>query len=240
MRLLLVFLIACPLVTFSQSTETMVNKNFFVGLTFSPDFCYRTIVQNDKTMTDEQWNTAKNIEDSVDTPKFGYTTGLAFGYQIGKRISLESGLYYSNKGYRTISIATLYDINQPPANARHIFSFSYLDIPLKANVILLDQKFQFVIGIGAALNILLKASEKAIPDNPTTEFPIETTEIDYEYNKINLSPMASLGLLYHLSNRLSVRVEPTLRYSLINIDDDSYKSTHFWSTGLNVGIYVSL
>ena len=239
-RQLLILLTLLPLTTLSQSTDTITSRRFFIGLTFSPDYCYRTLTQNDETITDEQWNNAKNIEDSIDIPKFSYTTGITFGYQINKRFGIETGILYSNKGYRTVSIATIYDFSKPPENARHIINYSYLDIPLKANLTFLDKKLQLLLGIGTTLNILIKTTVKTIPDSPTDDFPLQTTDIDYEYNKINLSPTANIGLIYNINNRMSLRTEPTFRYSVLNIDDKSYKATHFWSVGLNIGFYVGL
>lgn len=240
MKQLLIILILLPLTIFSQSTDPIGNSRFFIGATFSPNYAYRNLTQIDKTITDDQWNDAKSVEDSIYIPKFGYTTGVAFGYQINKKLSIETGFQYSNKGYRTISIETVYDFSKPPEKARNILNFHYLGIPLKANLTFFDKKFQLLVGLGATLDILVKTTAKTIPDNPTSEFPIKTTDIDYAYNKTNLSPTASIGLKYNITDRMSLRAEPTFRYSLLNIDDKSYAATHFWSAGLNIGFYIGL
>ncbi len=240
MKYLFIILILFPLTIFSQSKYKNVDKPFFIGLNFSPDYSYRHLTQLDKTLTDEQWNTSKNLEDSLYISKYGYTTGVAFGYQINKKLSIETGLIYSNKGYKTISINTIYDYYKSPEKAQNILSFYYLSIPVKASLTFFDSKFQLIAGLGTTVDFLLKTTVETIPDNPTTEFPVHTTELDYAYNKTNLTPMVSIGLKYNITDRMSLRAEPTFRYSVLNIDDKSYRATYFWSAGLNVGVYIGL
>lgn len=192
------------------------------------------------TLTNNQWNSIINAEDSLIIPKKGMTACFAISYRISKKLEIETGIQYSNKGYQTISMLTMYDITKPPENAQNIMNFSYFDIPLKANLSLLDKRFQFLIGAGVTLNVHSKTSATTVPDNPTQEFYIQTYVSDYPYNKINITPTVNIGIKYNLSEIVSLRAEPTFRYSILNIDKKSYKATYLWSAGLNLGFYIKI
>lgn len=240
MKHVLIILLFLPLTLFSQATDITEKGKFFIGLNFSPDYSYRHLIQNGDDFSDMEWKYVKNIQDSIFIPKYGYTAGIAFGYHINKMLNIETGIIYSNKGYKTISTETVYDFYRPPENAQSILDYTYLGIPLKANVIFFDERFQLIMGFGATLDILLRKSVKIIPDNPTTRFPIQKKYIDYDYNKINISPIVSIGMKYNITHRMSLRAEPTFRYSVLKLDDKSYVETHLYSVGLNIGFYLAL
>lgn len=230
--LLLTFFI--PTILFGQDTTKIKERKFFIGVNFSPDYCYRTITQNDNSISSEEWTYIKNFEDSVYKPTFGYTTGFNFYYQLKKRFSIETGIQYSRKGYQTIPFPTIYDINYDPARATNYVYFSYLDVPLRANFTFLKSKIQIIASAGVVFNFLLQAHGKIVPETPTTMFQTQTHTSNYAYNKLNLSPAVSLGVKYDINNRLNVRAEPTFRYGLLNTDSKSYAFTRLWSAGLNI------
>ena len=240
MKQLVVILLFLPLTLLSQSSDIPVNKKFFIGLNFSPDYSYRHLTKNEDDFTDGEWKYVKNIQDSIFIPKYGYTAGISFGYQINKKVNIETGIVYSNKGYKTISTETVYDFYRPPEKAQSILSYTYLGIPLKANFIFFDDRIQLIMGVGATLDILLRKSVKVTPDNPTDRFPIQKKYIEYDYNKINVSPIVSIGVKYDITSRMSLRAEPTFRYSILKLDDKSYVETHLWNAGLNIGFYLAL
>jgi hypothetical protein len=99
---------------FGQDKVAGKNRRFFIGVNFSPDYCYRSLSKNIDSISNSKWNYAKNIEDSVEIPKLGYTAGINFGYQIKSWLSIETGLQYSDKGYKTIPVTTVYDFSHDP------------------------------------------------------------------------------------------------------------------------------
>jgi hypothetical protein len=224
-----------------EKNDTLFSKQrrFSIGINTSPDYCYRALTKNDNSISDVIWNSAKNYEDSIEKPKFGYTFGINFCYQITKRVSIEAGIQYSNKGYKTIPIETISSIDfTRVGKAKNIISHKYFDFPVKVTYIFFDKRIQFIASLGVTLNALVKTSIYSIPeDKSKNEF---NTEIDYPYEKINLSPTFSAGIKYKLKERMNLLAEPTVRYSILNIDQKSYKSTHLWNLGLNIGYYYEL
>jgi hypothetical protein len=236
--LLLTFFL--PTISFGQDTTTTKNRRFFIGVNFSPDYCYRNIAKNDNSISSDQWAHIKNILDSIYIPNFGYTTGLNFYYQIKKRLSIETGIQYSRKGYKTIALPTIYDFNYDPVIATNYFYFTYLDFPFRANFTFSKSKFQIIASAGAVLNYLLQVSGKTVPENRIAIFEIQTYGNQFAYNNINISPTVSLGLKYNINNRLNLRAEPTFRYGLRNTDSKSFVFTRLWTAGLNISFNYGL
>ena len=59
------------------------------------------------------------------------------------------------------------------------------------------------------------------------------------YNKIDISPMVSIGLDYTLSNNLHFIAEPTFRFGVIKTQGSPIKEK-LWNAGLAVGISYGL
>jgi hypothetical protein len=240
MKLLLLLTFIGPSILYGQDSTSTKERKKFIGINFSPDYSYRYITKNDNNISTEQWTNIKNIEDSIYKPTLGYTTGLNFYYQINKLISIETGIQYSRKGYKTIPMQTVYSFNYPPAIATNYIYYSYFDFPLRANFTFLKSKLQILASVGAVLNYLHQVSSKSVPETSTLTFQKQTHISEYPYNKINISPSISLGIKYNVNDRINLRVEPTFRYGLINTDDNSYKYTHLWNAGLNISLNYGL
>src|SRR4051812_15084973 len=130
--LLSIFTLFC-LTSFGQ--DTIVRHKILIGINFSPDYCYRSLTKNDPGISESSWNLGKRIEDSIETSKFGFTTGINVYYFINEKFSIESGIFYSLKGYKTIPInfvsITSSGYEYYLGQASLVFNYSYLDFPLK-------------------------------------------------------------------------------------------------------------
>jgi hypothetical protein len=210
-------------------------SRFYFGINISADNCYRTLTKNDNTV-DSLWNYARNIEDSIEIPKFGYTAGISFGYEFTRRLSAEAGIQYSNKGYRTIPIETeiLFDPDYGTL-ARNTISFIYLDFPLKVNYTFFDKRVKLITSLGVTVNVLLKSTFRSVPEDKGIEEFYYVS--DYPYNKINISPEIGIGIKYKINDRMNLILQPAFRYGILGLDDKSYKTTHLWSAGLSMGYY---
>lgn len=117
--ILTLFLFSC--LVYGQNNVTTKARKFFIGANFSPDYCYRVLTQNDNNISNNSWTRAKNILDSIEIAKFGYTAGIVLGYQFNVLIGIETGIQFSNKGYKTLPILTIYDLSKPGAIAQILF-----------------------------------------------------------------------------------------------------------------------
>ena len=226
--------------TYAQDTtkvKTKKTKRFFVGVNFAPEISYRTIHNNGGNS--DNW--LVKFRDSIEIPKFGFTTGINFDYIVSKHISIEAGIQYSNKGYQTKESALVFDNPRGggyniPISGKFIYTYNYLDIPLKVNFAFGKKKTQFITSVGLTTNILLKATNTFV-GKYSNGTPIgNSSNITDEYNRINLSPTISCGIQYNLSNKLFFKIEPTFRYGVLKMADAPI-TQYIWNAGLNLSLY---
>jgi hypothetical protein len=236
-RALMVALLVYPLLLAGQPDEMTPFTGFYLGLSFSPDYCYRTLRHDGNGYN----ASLVKINDSLSIPKFGFTTGLNIVIVINKKFSVESGLLYSNKGYKTKTLSNpegLYD-NFPdeinPVKLRDIGHFIYLDFPVKLNYFILNQKLGIYSTAGISPNLFL--SRKVIRkvefrDGKSDQFNHSS---EYDLSTINLTMIIGVGFKYDLSEKIYLRTEPVFRRSITPIKDFPIK-TYLYSFGLNTGI----
>src|ERR1700756_509256 len=91
------FIITSVFVYAQDSTKTKKPKRFFIGVNFSPDYCFRTLKNNDGSELSKALVSTYN---KIETAKFGFSSGVSFSYVFTKHISLDFGIQYSNKGFQ--------------------------------------------------------------------------------------------------------------------------------------------
>ena len=239
MKILLALIASIPFIVNAQEIKkSKASKNISVGFSFSPDYNYRTLNNNDGSSSS---NMIIDFRNKIEKSKFGFTTGLNLNIRLSDKAEFQTGLLYSNKGYKVPKQATDFPVPDP-SQATHFESeanFNYLDIPLKFNFISGMGKVKFIVGAGFAANILLNNSEKitlSYADGSEKEFDQSD---GFDYNKFNISSLVSVGLEYQMKENIVFRMEPTFRYELLKIIDLPV-TAHLWNLGLNVGVYCNL
>jgi hypothetical protein len=233
----------------TNSSLTLAHsKKFNIGVVFSPDYCFRTIKDNEgSTIT----NSIVNNRESNEAPKTSYTMGLIATYIAGHKISISLGLQYSNKGYKTVLKDLVYgDIIDPrkgfiyptvgstPKQIQLTDQYHYLDIPVKLNYILGNGKLCFISTAGITANILLRTSTKLRYTYADGSKDTKTEKYDYGANRFNLSPEIGIGLCWNVSPGSSLSFVPTFRYGLLKTFNTPI-TEYLWSGGIVMGYSVS-
>ena len=225
------------------------SRRVYIGASFSADYCYRTLINNDGSSLS---STIVSMYNNIDKPKFGYTSGISVGYKLSKHISIESGVLYSNKGYQTAEMELtfgymidrrrgfVYPSSPPEGRGRIIYRYNYLDIPLRVNFVFGKKKLHIISSVGITTNLLVSATNtfvgKDVHGNIISSSSSNTTS---SYNRVNLSPMVSCGIEYTINPRMFFRIEPTFRYGILKLSDTPV-TQYLWNAGINVGYYFSL
>ncbi len=205
-------------------------KRFQIGVSVSPDVCYRSLTPHSIFLSSNK-----------DNPKIGYTIGANVCYQIIKSIGLETGIKYSNKGYKNIYIYR--NTQNLQMTNKLYYSYHYIDFPIKINILIIEKKINFFSSMGFTTNFLIKDSMTAIYIYPNGDKKTEKSgTTDSPINRINFSPTVSIGMNYKINDRISLRIEPEFRHSLIRtIDKKNYPySEYLWNLGINIGFYWGL
>ena len=233
LMLLLTFLSAT---TFGQKSNQ--GNKISIGYSFSPDYSFRALKNGDGNSSTDL---VIKSRDDIEKAKFGYTTGLNVSFHFSDLLSFETGVQYSNKGYKTKEQDLTYFPPNPslPNKATTNYSYQYIGIPLKAKFIFGKSKARFISSAGFMTNFLInvkQASNYKYPDGKTEKKNQSSTS---GFNKIDISPMASIGIDYKLTDKIHLSVEPTFRFGLSKTKDAPLKEK-LWNAGLALGISYSL
>lgn len=231
-QLLMLPLTFLAVTTFAQNSKQ--GNQISIGYNFSPDYSFRTLKNGDgKSSTDLIIKSRDNIE----IAKFGYTTGLNITFYSSDLIGFETGLQYSNKGYKTKERDLTYfpPNSSLPDKVTTNYSYQYIGIPLAAKFTFGKGKTRFISSAGFITNFLIGANQSTnykYPDGKTEKKNQSSTS---GFNKIDISPMASIGIYYKLTEKIHLSAEPAFRFGLIKTKDAPV-TEKLWNTGLVFGI----
>jgi len=221
------------------------DKRLSLGVNFSPDYCYRTLRN---ASGDPDIDNFINHLNSAERPKYSFTSGIALSYNLKSIFVLEAGIQYSNKGFGLFkeNIRFPSDIdpmninnnnnNGPQTDLKLLYNFHYLDIPLRALAIIGNGKFRIVAGAGLSTGILLKANITQIMKTEGEKREKKKADQGYSFNRINISPLISVGIDYTVTDKLNLRCEPIVRYGAIQIIDAPVTS-YLWNVGMSFSCY---
>ncbi|HEY0679921.1 MAG TPA: hypothetical protein VGD17_16670, partial [Chitinophagaceae bacterium] len=169
--------------------------------------------------------------------------GISVNYKINDRFFLESGLVYSNIGYKTKS-SDLEWIDQNNAYAVRSFTsyhHQFINVPVKLNYTFKGKRLKFFAGAGISVNRFIgtKTSITREYENGQKKTRSSRTQL-LGTNSMNLSAIVSSGLNYQVSDRLYFKLEPVLRRSLTSIGHNSNSREYYYSIGINSALMYSL
>ncbi len=236
MKYLISFVLLLPLALFSQSENQPKQGKFSVGLTYSPDYAYRVLKPDASALF------VVKMRDSLESPKYGFTTGLNLAFRLSNMLNFETGLLFSNKGERMREVVFEHPPGQTgtqlPEKGSFIRHYFYLDIPLKAKYHFTDGRTKIFVAAGLSTNIFLTSRETEVLTYPDGSIENKTVQNDLPFNKVNLALIAGFGLSYDISQQLYFKIEPTYRRSLMPIANTPIKP-YLYSAGMDVGIFYA-
>lgn len=224
----LLLLAALPLSTaFAQNPA---GKKVFVGVSFSPDYNYRTLSAKNNTSANQAIINSRNKQE---IPNFGFSTGLQAGLRLSSKLELEANMLYSIKGFRTKEreLTLGNPLNPTIMKVATQTRYRTLDIPVKVNYTIAQKgRFRYFAGAGVALNLLMQTV--SIADQELTGSSRQRHTDKSKQSGFSISPMLSLGARYQLKSNLCLSIEPIFRYGVLPFKDAPISET-LWNAGLN-------
>ena len=228
MKKLIFLLTVFPLTVFCQTSDSLPKSKLAIGLSFSPDYCFMTMTNPNSS------NYLPEI------PSFGFTTGMNLIYNPNKRIGLETGLLFFDNTKQTEQYDLIYVPYNPSNPTKNTFRWHdlYLGIPLKIHYRILTQRIKLYLSAGISANLLFI-------ENTTTnlEYKDGHTEIFNSTNlgllDVGVTAIAGLGVSYDISDKFSVKIEPSYRRFITSSFAEQIWGIH-QSIGLNVGLNYKL
>jgi hypothetical protein len=213
--------------------DTTVSKVSF-GFTLRPEDCYRLL------SPDAGYETFATARNNYEIPKLGSTIGVNFNIKLSKAFSIESGLLFSNQGYKTSKTDST-GAGIPPAlnYSTFTYSFHYIDIPAKVNCTLVQtDKISIFISVGLSANILMAETIEQTVNSSGTSTSTFASGIFGNYN-VNMAAIGGIGFNYYLGPKACLRFEPVYTRCLI-ADAPNHFNEMLYSYGLDMGIYVRM
>jgi hypothetical protein len=233
---ILFVLVLCSSEIYSQdslkASTKSTKRKFWIGLNFSPDLCYRNLVVLGDTS-----NTRYSYK-KYETYKFNFSAGVSVLYYLKDNINIESGLQYSNKGYRSI---WRYSDNYISGKFEHIYSWYYADIPLRVNICFGNKKLKYTCGAGIIGNILLASGIRynSFYDGGTTSTHYDNGWGSGGLDKSTASFTVNAGVVWQFKDNQQIKFEPTFRYVMFDTSKRQLFKTYLWTMGLNIGYYFN-
>ncbi len=228
MKKILIILFICPLVCFTQNpSETISKNNLSIGITFAPEYAYRTIKAVDVYGENQ-------IPDSEkEKSKFGFTTGLNLDYSFNNWLTFQTGVMFSNKGYKHMDIRI--DESDIGSEQDIKSNFYYLSIPLKAKFYFPDtQPLKFFASVGFSPDFYL--SRNTYFDGEKLDNYGDGSVL---FNKVNLSFLGNLGFRYNLNSGFFLETSFSYKQALFKLNDTKLKR-HLYSLGAEIALYYQL
>ena len=222
----------------AQDSTASSTKKWYIGITASPDLCYRSIFKT----ADADESTFFKSREKNDGIKFGYTAGFHVGYKFLKCLSLETGVLYSNKGYTgglffgdqiDPRYGFVYNTTSNIKKIEFRNNYNYIDVPISVYYQCSKKKVGFIAYLGATLNFYVNGNHTLVTSYKEGGTERKNIDLIGDVNKFNVSPSVGAGIFYSLSKVSSISMIPSFSYGLIEITNDPF-STKLWNAGLNV------
>lgn len=202
-------------------TKTRKNRRWELGGAVSPDmlFASTTPVQQGGNLASRSASTLADDATSADTkrlsPVTAFSTGLRTGFEINDRFSVRTGLMYTNRQTSSSDNVVGYGKSEFLQNNLNLH---YIEVPLtmKYNVVH-NSNFDYFVSGGVSGNLFLYYDNSLT----TSEGRVAARRVSEKTDALTPSQanlLVSTGMQYRLWNRLSMQLEPGLKYGIKTSD----------------------
>lgn len=206
----------------SVQTDTTKWKKHHIGITYSTDYNYRLLEADSKST----W--IKDIADSMEAPKYGFSTGINYSLTLNKKTWLSSGILFSNYGEKTKNNINLQTVN-------YTNDYYFVSIPVRLDYIMFSNKIDLYSSIGITGNFFINHKTSIYVDGKKD--PIQFNNRT-DLSSWNIGGVAGLGMHAKLSNNWFFKLEVLYKRSITAVNNDPVKKW-LYAIGPNFGLYYS-
>lgn len=218
-------------------TPSENSSRWQIGVNISPQINYRLLRSTPGDQVSKQILESRN---EIDIPRIQYTTGVQLGYLLNKRVTLNTGIQYSNWGGHTKRRDLIYMPPNPvlPQSVATAANLHYLSVPLTANVTFGQKRLKFTAEAGLSAMYLFR--ERNVFDQFYADGHTETKRDSRPYyRKFNVAPQLSAGVDYALNEHMHLKLTPVFKFAAIKSYDSPVKE-NLYNFGLNIAAYWKL
>jgi len=151
------------------------------------------------------------------TNDLSYSFGLRFQYGLNDKMLLRSGVFYSEKGYKTDYLwGPLVDPGDPYLPVESNLKLYYLNVPIMIGYNIINKaKFKLAPSTGIISEFLIGNTETSVfGDNSERA----SAFLNENLSAVLLSVQANIAFEYHFARNAFLTFEPYMRYGFNKID----------------------
>jgi hypothetical protein len=233
---LFIYICLC-LLPLKVSGQTDGARALSIGLFYSPGVSYR---QLNFSSTDE-W--IEKVRNNDEIPKYSFSTGAKIGVTIADRVSVVTGLMFTNRGERTKETQLTWQTSSQdyPQSSRTVVSYRYLELPLQVMyAIHKKQRLALYLTGGISFNLLLSKATKVKVEFPDGD--IQTIKSSKRAGNNRFGFCTSLGFeaSYRLSNKISFIIGPTFHRSVTPTVVNKNAKEYQYALLMTIGVVKTL
>jgi hypothetical protein len=247
----LLCLLASTVLTIPLFSQGTLGKTR-IGINGSANYTYRIL--NNQNNDDEMTDDIIRHLDEFENPDLGFSAGISFDTNLSKRWKLEIGFTVSDQSYtyyisdQALTFGDQVDTRRgftiepgtPLRSYENQRTFRYVGAPVGAVYRIGFEKVKFVGNLGVMPQFLIEArNDRTVtyPDGSQEKSADDNTE---QFENFNISPYVGFGLELSVSQAVALRLQPIVRYGIIELEDQSPWSTNLYSSEFNIALYYSL
>lgn len=194
------------------------------------------IFQNDGTVPD----IIQEIYSDLEKPKVSYEIGMSVEYKLSKKLSIQSGIKFSNWGYRTNKREFNWGFPDPelPQFMKQRTQNFYLKVPVMLNryIELRNSIFFLKGGFSIDYNLSNRIKTKIYFQERVETTNLEQDLINYRHRKINITADLGLGWQKPVFKKYLLEVGPVFRMQTFGIVKSATLNRRLYVYGVSFGL----
>ncbi|MBV6485511.1 MAG: hypothetical protein KFKLKKLM_02081 [Flavobacteriales bacterium] len=147
-----------------------------------------------------------------------YALGIDFRHQTTNQLFIESGLLYTEKGYKVDYHFIFIDPNDPFLPKKSTVKLKCLGVPIMLGYnIKKSDKLNFYTSVGFLNEIVFDISETSTFEDDSIK---ESNNVSKKIAKFFLSAQLNFGFGYQFNDKVELNISPYVRYGLNKISND--------------------
>lgn len=212
---------------------------------------FRTLYNTDGSLLNDVIIGAR---DEREVPRLASGTVISFGKQLGKRVGIELGIGYAQSGWKhkvDLDDVLPGDLVDPrrgfiyvtdgaiPTKATFTDVLHYLEVPLGVTAHFGRGKVRSVSVLGIAPAFLVAARGTTVYEYPDDSKEDTRYKLDTDLHTFNCFAFLSTGLALRLGKLVEWRLQPTVRYGLLDVVDAPI-TAKVYSATVDLGVRITL
>jgi hypothetical protein len=193
-------------------TTTAQTSKWIVGLRFTPEYSYRSLILDHDVY---YASFLANIKNKDEVPQWGCTSGIIAQYNFHKSLSAEMNILFVNRGYTDKLLSYGGEINSRSGfiSSDEVYvKFKYIQMPLLLSYQIGSSKLHMNLAVGIVSGILVQY--KKVWHYPNGEESNDIQRNNPNINKFSLGTMAKVAVAYNLKDHWQISLAPTAYYSI--------------------------